>query len=179
MKALILYWSATGNTKKVAQTIEKALLDSGITPVVRNIPEAEADELYDYDLVFLGAPVYTFMPPEPVLKYVGAKMKVHRNRGDIKLCAPALPGKNAVVFCTYSGPHTGIKEAIPAAEYLGQFLEHVGFNVADIYYTVGEFHGRNDLSTGGKLGNIIGRPNGEDLAVIESKVKELAGNLCN
>jgi flavodoxin len=177
LKELIIYWSATGNTEKVAHAIENALAGSEISPVLRNVTQADGEELYDYDLVFLGSPVYQFLPAEPVLKFIKEKMKVHNKRGDIKLCAPTLPGKNAVVFCTYSGPHTGIREAIPADEYMGQFFEHLGFNVADKYYVVGEFNGRPELSTKGKLGDIIGRPNQQDLAEIESKVRALIGTL--
>ncbi len=179
MKVLITYWSATGNTKKVAYTIEKALQKTGITPVMREISGPGADELYDYDLIFLGSPVYQFLPPKPVLGFIESKMKLHRQRGEIKPCAPLVGGKNAVVFCTYSGPHTGIREAIPAGEYIGQFFEHLGFNVTDKYYVVGEFHGHQDLSTEGLLGNILGRPNQEDLAEVANSVARLIADLTN
>lgn len=172
-KTLLLYWSATGNTEKVARTIEKALRAAGIEPSVKKIAGEINEDLYDYDLVFLGCPSYAFQPPKPVQDMVGQKMKLHRDRGDIKLGAPELPGKVAVVFCTYSGPHTGIDEATPVGEYLGQFFAHIGYRVAAKWYTVGEFHGREELSTGGRLGDIRGRPNAEDLAEIEEKVAGL------
>jgi flavodoxin len=177
LKTLVLYWSATGNTEKVAGVIQKALQDAGIEPVVKKIAEAEGEEFYDYDLVFLGTPTYQFLPPEPVRNFVIQKMKVHGKRGDIKLCAPVLPGKTSVVFCTYSGPHTGINEATPVGEYLGQFFEHIGFRVAARWYTVGEFHGREELSTKGKLGDIRGRPNQQDLAEVAGNVSRLIKSL--
>ncbi|MCX5908895.1 MAG: hypothetical protein NTY64_17400 [Deltaproteobacteria bacterium] len=31
-----------------------------------------------------------------------------------------------LIFCTYSGPQTGINEAIPAGKFAGQFFEHLG-----------------------------------------------------
>ena len=104
-------------------------------------------------------------------------MKHHRDRGDIKPGAPRVPGKRAVVFVTYSGPHTGIAEAIPVGKYLGQFFEHIGFEVVDEWYCVGEFHGRLNLSTMGRLGDIRGRPNAEDLARIEHDTTALV-NRC-
>jgi flavorubredoxin len=173
LKTLIIYWSATGNTAKVAGAIQKALVREGASPVVKKISETVEEELYQYDLVFLGSPSYQFLPPEPVLRFVKQKMKVHVERGDIKLCAPRIAGKTAVVFCTYSGPHTGIKEVTPVGEYLGQFLEHLGFDVAAKWYIVGEFHGQEDLSTRGRLGDIRGRPNQQDLAEVENNVAEL------
>jgi len=173
LKTLIIYWSATGNTEKVASAIQKALVREGAKPVVKKISEAAEEELYQYDLIFLGSPSYQFLPPEPVLRFVKQKMKVHLKRGDIKLRAPKIAGKTAVVFCTYSGPHTGIKEATPVGEYLGQFFEHIGFDVVAKWYIVGEFHGQEDLSTKGKLGDIRGRPNRQDLSEVEDNVSEL------
>jgi len=173
LKALIIYWSATGNTEKVAAVIQQALTREGITPVKKKVTGAAAEELYNYDLVFLGAPSYSFAPPEPVQRFIKDKMKLHSERGDIKLGAPAIPGKTAAVFCTYSGPHTGIGEATPAGDYMGQFFEHLGFEVAAKWYVVGEFHGREELSTKGRLGDIRGRPNRQDLDEVESNVSKL------
>ena len=100
-------------------------------------------------------------------------MKIHGDRGDIKPCAPKIAGKTAVIFCTYSGPHTGINEATTAGDYMGQFFEHIGFDVAAKWYVVGEFHGNEEMSTRGRLGDIRGRPNSEDLAEVENNVFKL------
>ena len=173
MKALILYWSATGNTEKVATTIRSSLSKAGIDGKMVKIADGVDIDLYDYDLVFLGSPSYQFLPPEPVLNYAKDTMKRCHESGTIKLCAPTVPGKYAVTFCTFSGPHTGVNEAIPVGKYLGQFFEHLGFAVKGEWYTVGEFHGREELSTAGRLGNIKGRPDENDLAEIEKNVQEL------
>lgn len=173
LNVLIVYWSATGNTEKVAATIQQTLIQEGITPVTKKVSEAADEELYHYDLIFLGAPSYSFQPPQPVMSFIRDKMKLHSKRGDIKPGAPQIAGKTAVVFCTYSGPHTGIREATPAGDYMGQFFEHLGFEVAAKWYVVGEFHGREELSTKGRLGDIRGRPNREDLSEVESNVSAL------
>lgn len=172
-KTLIIYWSATGNTEKVANTIRDTLMSEGITPTVKKIAEAANEEMYDYDLIFLGTPSYSFQPPEPVQKFIKARMNLHRDRGDIKPGAPVIPGKTAVIFCTYSGPHTGVREASPVGDYLGQFFEHIGFEVAAKWYIVGEFHGNEELSTKGKLGDIRGRPDKKDLDNIAGLVSAL------
>jgi flavorubredoxin len=173
LKTLIMYWSATGNTEKVARMINTALIQNDIEPDMKKISEGMDAELYNYDLIFLGSPSYQFLPPEPVQRFVKQQMKLHNERGDIKPGAPRIPGKTAVVFCTYSGPHTGIREATPVGEYLGQFFEHLGFEVAAKWYAVGEFHGRLDLSTQGKLGDIRGRPNQQDLAEVDENVRNV------
>jgi flavodoxin len=177
LKTLILYWSATGNTEKVTNTIRDTLVREGVKPTVKKVAEAAAEELYDYDLIFLGAPSYSFQPPEPVLRFVKDKMKLHSERGDIKIGAPRIAGKTAVVFCTYSGPHTGISEATPAGDYMGQFFEHLGCEVAAKWSIVGEFHGREELSTKGRLGDIRGRPNQKDLAEVEKNVSTLVKSI--
>ena len=173
MKALIIYWSGTGNAKKVAETIHDTLKNSGTNSILKRVEEATTEDLYEYDLVFVGSPSHNWQPAAPVLEYVLEKMDYHRKRGNIKLCAPTLPGKRGVVFITYSGPHTGINEAIPVGKYLGQFLEHIGFDLAGEWYTVGEFHSSEENSTKGRLGDIRGRPSQQDLDNIARDVKKL------
>ncbi len=177
LKALTLYWSATGNTEKVAKTIHTTLERQNITATLIKIKDATDVDLYEYDLIFLGAPSHGWIPPGPVQRFIKDKMNLHNKSGDIKFCAPKLPGKRAVVFCTYSGPHTGIREAIPASKYMGQFFEHLGFDVLDEWQIVGEFHGREEHSTMGPLGDTRGRPNAEDLLNIENDVLRLIGSL--
>jgi len=173
LKVLIIYWSATGNTEKVAAAIQQALSREGLKPVIKKVAEAAEEELFHYDLIFLGSPSYMWQPPAPVQEYIKEKMDFYRKRGDIKLCAPKVPGKKAVVFITYSGPHTGIDEAIPVGKYLKQFFEHLGFDLVGEWYVVGEFHASEENSTKGILGDIRGRPNRQDLAEVESNVSKL------
>ena len=105
------------------------------------------------------------------------KFRAYRKQGGIKTGAPKVPGKHALIFCTYSGPHTGINEAIPAGKYAGQFFEHLGFTVLDEWYVVGEFHGSVERSTQGRLGDIRGRPNAEDLEKIRQDTLRLMQQL--
>lgn len=42
---------------------------------------------------------------------------------------------------------------------------------------MGEFHGHEELSTKGKLGDIRGRPNEQDLSKVESDVRALIKSL--
>jgi hypothetical protein len=88
-----------------------------------------------------------------------------------------VPGKHVLIFCTYSGPHTGIREALPAGKVAGQYFEHLGIPVIDEWYVVGEFHGREEASTQGRLGDIRGRPNDEDLTAVREQAKALAERL--
>ena len=175
MKALIVYWSATGNTEKVAGAIEKGLTSCNVDVVKKKVVGADDEDFYDYDLVCLGSPSYEFLPPEPVIQFIKQKMKQHRARGDIKPKSPKLPGKKAVVFVTYSGPHTGVNEALPVGKYMGQLFEHIGFEVVE-WYVAGEFHGREELSINGVLGDIRGKPDEQELAKVERDAADIGGD---
>jgi menaquinone-dependent protoporphyrinogen IX oxidase len=172
--ALIIYWSKTGNTQKVANAIKKGLEETGIQVNMKRPEEAENIDYFDYDLVCVGAPSYSWHPPEPMTKFLKKKFAAYRQQGKIKLSAPKVPDKNALIFVTYSGPHTGIDEATPAGKYIRQFFEHIGFNVIDELYILSEFHGSLENSTKGRMGDIRGKPTSEDLQKVKEDIERVA-----
>lgn len=177
MQAAIIYWSRGGNTEKVAQAIREGLEKAGAEVSFYPLDAAADVDFYAYDLVCLGFPSYQWSPPEPMDKFLKEKFSAYRRQGRVKVSAPPLPGKHALIFCTYSGPHSGIREAVPAGLYAGQFFEHLGFTVLDEWYVVGEFHGSLENSTRGRLGNIRGRPNEEDLRQVRQDAAALVGKI--
>ena len=179
MHAAILYCSRTGNTEKVAHAIEEGLASADWEVTLLRIEDAQAEEIdfYAYDLICVGFPSYQWSPPKPVDAYLKQKFGEYKRQGRVKTGAPKVTGQRALIFCTYSGPHTGIDEAIPAAKYAGQFFAHLGFTVVDEWYVVGEFHGSEEKSMQGRLGDIRGRPNAEDLHAVRTRAKALATHL--
>ena len=175
--ALIMYFSKTGNTEKVALAIKKGLEKAGMNATIMKVTEALDVDFYDYDLVCFGSPVLHSLPPPPVFKFIKMNEKKYRNTKDVHLGSPKIPNKNALVFCTYSGPHCGINEALPAGKYIRQFFEHIGFEIKGEWYEIGEFHGWEAGSIRGRLGDIRGRPNADDLALVELKSTQLARSL--
>jgi hypothetical protein len=173
MKAAIIYWSKSGNTEKVAGAIQEGLESSGVQVTYLKTEGAGDLEWFDFDLVCLGFPSYSFHPPDPVVAYLKNRMGVYRQQGLVKTGCPRVPGKHALIFCTYSGPHTGVSEAIPAGKYAGQFFDHVGFEVEDEWYIVGEFHGNEEHSTRGRLGDVRGKPTAEELRKIKEDTVRL------
>jgi flavodoxin len=172
--ALIVYWSKTGNTEKVANAIRQGLEETGIQVTVKKPEEAENIDYFDYDLVCVGAPSYSWHPPEPMTNFLKKKFAVYRQQGKVKPSAPKVPGKNALIFVTYSGPHTGIDEATPAGKDMRQFFEHIGFTVIDEWYVLSEFHGREDYSTKGRMGDIRGKPTKEELLKVKKDAENIA-----
>lgn len=175
--ALIIYWSKTGNTEKVASAIKKGLEETSIQVTMKRPEEAENIDYFDYDLVCVGAPSYSWHPPEPMTNFLKKKFAAYRQQGKIKLSAPKVPGKDALIFVTYSGPHTGIDEATPAGKYIRQFFEHIGFNVIDEWYILSEFHDSLENSTKGRMGDIRGKPTFEDLQKIKEDIKRVVSML--
>ncbi len=116
--AVILYWSSTGNTKKVAYAIKDGLEAAGVNVSIIKTTEAEDIDYFDYDLVCVGCPSIQWHPPKQVTEFLLKKFDAYRKHGKIKTGAPKVPGKNALIFCTYSGPHTGLNEATPWASIL-------------------------------------------------------------
>jgi flavodoxin len=175
--ALIVYWSKTGNTSKVATAIQQGLEHSGLQVTIKEQHEAEGEDWFNCDLVCVGAPAYSWHPPEPMDKYLKAKFAKYRGEGKIKPNAPKIPGKNALIFVTYSGSHTGIGEATPAGKYMAQFFEHLGFTVQAEWYVLSEFHGNLENSTLGRMGDIRGKPTEADLEKIRQDATQLGRKL--
>ena len=120
MKALIIYWLKTENTEKVAFAIKEGLEVYGVKVLINRTEEAKDINFFDYDLILIGFPVHRWSPPNQVDTFLRRKFSEYYQQGRVKTGAPKIPGKNVLIFCTYSGPHTGINEAIPAGKYAGQ-----------------------------------------------------------
>ena len=171
--ALLIYWSKTGNTEKVASAIKEGLEDAGLNVVMKRIEESEDVDFLDYDFVCVGSPTYEWHPPPAMDDFLKKKHNRYCSEGKVKLDAPKIPGKNALVFCTYSGPHTGINEVVPAGKYIGQFFEHLGFTILDEWYVLGEYRGWNEGNTEGRMGDIRGKPSQEDLLKIRKNAEQI------
>ena len=172
-RALVVFLSITGNTEKVANSIHAGLTEGGFEPTLKRVQDAANEDFYYYDLVCFGSPSYNWHLPKPADDFLKTKFNEYKKAGRVIPGAPILPGKNCLVFCTYSGPHTGIREAIPAGKYIGQFFEHFGFTVVDEWYILSEFVGSEENNTMGRMGNIKGLPSEQDL----ERVKQSAYNL--
>jgi multimeric flavodoxin WrbA len=170
MKILNLYYSATGNTDKIAGQIEKAIRKDGHeVTTVRAGKEMELDILA-YDFVFIGSGVYMWMPGKPLIELINKLIERYRTE-EIKAASPRRLGRKVVVYCTYGGGHTGANEAVPAVKYMGQLFDHLGYEIISEWYIPGEFHGKyENLNVEGRLGRISGRPNEADLQEIYEKV---------
>lgn len=135
-KILVVYYSESGNTEKVARVIAEKTEAN-----LRKIEEVRPEEINSYDLMFIGTPVHGFAPAKEVKKFLD------------KL--PEISGGEAAAFCTMhiagdKRTFKKIKEKLEAKKitYLGSF------SCLGLSRLIGNF--------GPRIFN-KGRPNEEDL----------------
>lgn len=83
MKPCIVYFSRTGNTKRLAEAIAELTK----APLF-DLASSDASVVEDYDLIFIGTPVEGFRPAKETMAFVGR--------------LPNAEGKKTVLFCTYA-----------------------------------------------------------------------------
>ncbi len=176
MKAIIVYDSLGGNTDKVAKRIHSTLTEGGVESDIIKVTKDTDVEFYDYDLVFLGSPVIAWGPTDSMRDFVLGKLRAYHDT-KIRPSAPLRPGKFGVSFCTYSGTHIGVDEAIPLTKWFSSFIGHIGCQVLGEWNIVGEFHNLDEPNINGRLGDIRGRPNDHDLLEVENQVKGILASL--
>lgn len=70
MKVLIIYFSQTGNTEKLAKNIEKGILNSGHTCDITKIKNANINSLDNYDLIGIGTPTFFYREPKNIMYFL-------------------------------------------------------------------------------------------------------------
>lgn len=111
-RALVAYYSVTGNTKKLAVRIAKALEDGGLATDLRPVQEVAPDDLLSYDCLVFGSPVYYGTMAWPVKKLLDESVKRHGR----------LRGRVGGAFCS-SGNRAGGNETT-VLDILGALLIH-------------------------------------------------------
>lgn len=87
MKTLIICFSQTGNTRKVAEEIGNGITETAGPCHIVSLDELDPHSLADYDLVGLGCPVFYYREPVNVSKFIEG--------------LPDLIGKQWFVFCSH------------------------------------------------------------------------------
>jgi NAD(P)H dehydrogenase (quinone) len=86
MKVLILYFSRTGNTKKLAEEIARGVVEvEGVQAVIRSTADVSKEDFVAADGIVAGSPVYfgsMAAPLKDVLdKFVGVRKKMENKVG--------------------------------------------------------------------------------------------------
>ncbi|MDP3732316.1 MAG: flavodoxin domain-containing protein [Candidatus Omnitrophota bacterium] len=76
-KVLIVYYSRTGHTEKMADTIEEAIRQEGLEVVKKKAEETNVDELLGFDGIIIGSPTYYGTMAWPIKKLIDESVKFH------------------------------------------------------------------------------------------------------
>ncbi len=177
METAVIFDSLGGNTEKVADRIHETVKEELSSADLIKLTKQTDVDFMGYDLIFIGSPVIDWLPTQTMIDYIKRCLKGCNERGLIKPAAPIVPGKFAVCFGTYAGPHIGVNEAKPMTMWMRSALEHVGYTVLDEWHVPGQFTNKPELNKYGRLGNIEGRPNEHDLTDVENRVRGILASL--
>jgi len=76
-KALVCYYSKTGNTKKMASKIADVLGREGLFVDLKKVEETAAENLLSYDCLVFGSPTYYGSLAWPMKKLLDESVKFH------------------------------------------------------------------------------------------------------
>jgi len=93
LEVLVIYYSQTGNTEKVAEALARGAEKAGASVFVKGVEDVDSSELGKYGLICIGTPVHYFRPAGKVREFLK------------KL--PNLTGKFGVAFSTHGGLGAG------------------------------------------------------------------------
>ncbi|MHC4557083.1 MAG: flavodoxin family protein [Planctomycetota bacterium] len=57
-KAIVIYYSRSGNTKKMAEIIAKSMNEANLPTECKSVGEVNAENLLNYDAIVVGSPTY-------------------------------------------------------------------------------------------------------------------------
>jgi len=57
-RALVIYYSRSGNTKKMAESVLEGIKKEGLEALLKDVKDVEVDELLKYDAIVIGSPTY-------------------------------------------------------------------------------------------------------------------------
>jgi ferredoxin/flavodoxin len=92
MKGIVVYYSGTGNTAKIAKAIHRGL-QTGIACDIVPLKKADPQAMDQYDLIALGAPIWYFREPANVRLFM--------------YNMPNLDGKLCIPFCSHGASPAG------------------------------------------------------------------------
>jgi flavodoxin/ferredoxin len=87
LKVLIIYFSQTGNTEKIAENIKTGILKSDNICDITQIKKVDANILENYDLIGIGTPTFFYREPKNVMYFIQGLRETK--------------GKHCFIFCTH------------------------------------------------------------------------------
>ena len=76
-KALVCYYTKTGNVQEMAKIISDALKQCGIEVTTKSVTETAIEELKNFDCILVGSPTVYGSIAWPVKKFLDETVKLH------------------------------------------------------------------------------------------------------
>jgi len=57
-KGIVIYYSRSGNTKKMAEIIAAAMNEAGLSTECKSVDKVKAEDVFGYDAIVVGSPTY-------------------------------------------------------------------------------------------------------------------------
>ncbi len=116
-KVIVIYFSQSGNTKKMAEIIANAAKDSGVETDLRDVSEVKAKDLLKYDGIVVGSPTYYGSMAYQIKKLFDESVEFHGS----------LDGKVAAAFSSAAniggGNETTILDILNAMLIHGMIIQ--------------------------------------------------------
>jgi len=142
---LVVYYSRSGNTEKLAKAVAEGVRDGGGNPTLKSVDEVEINELPSYDGIIAGSPVYYGMMAAELKKFFDESVVVRRK----------LFNKVGAAFAT--GAHrTGGKETTLISIIQAMLIEGLVV-VGDPLETGGHYGAAGSDEVGLKEGRALGK----------------------
>jgi NAD(P)H dehydrogenase (quinone) len=76
-KALVIYYTQSGNTKKMAESVAEGIQKAEVDAVVKDVLDVKADELLKYDGIIIGSPTYYGSMSAQIKQLLDNSVKFH------------------------------------------------------------------------------------------------------
>lgn len=76
-KILIIYYSSTGNTEKMAKLVEEGIKQEGLAVETKKVEEVELEELLEVDGIIIGSPTYYGSMATPIKELLDKSVAFH------------------------------------------------------------------------------------------------------
>jgi len=78
VKVLVLYYSRTGNTERMAKAVAEGASEvENVEVTLKRVERASVDELKEYDAIIIGSPTYYGQMAAEVKKFIDESVKIH------------------------------------------------------------------------------------------------------
>lgn len=76
-KALVIYYSESGNTKKMAEQVVEGIKKEGVEVLLKEVKDTAPEELLKFDAIVIGSPTYYGTMSAEIKKLFDESVKFH------------------------------------------------------------------------------------------------------